>query len=166
MAFDNIAEAVKADDLVSFSTLPMYTPGVRTLQSGNEYIYIFNAGNSAISTGKYVVPDLNAGTSLSSGYSVTITNASLNGYMVGVAQNTINTNTYGWVMTKGYSFIVPDSGAVSAAAGVELALGTDGGFIAAGATFSTAPRFGVTINSFVTSVVTAIPSRARIWGVF
>lgn len=167
MAYDGIAEAVKADDLTSFSTLPLYSPGVKTLQSGNEYIYVYNAAvNSTIATGKYCVLDQNAGTSFSSGYSVTITNASLGGYMVGVAQNTIATGTYGWVMTKGISYLVPDSGAVSQAAGVELALGTDGGFIAAGATFSTAPRFGFTLNSFVTNVSTAVPSRAKIWSVF
>lgn len=162
MAFDNIAEAVKADDLVSFSTLPLYTPGVKTLQNGNEYVYVYNAGNSVIGTGKYAVLD-GGSNSLSSGYSVTVTNASLAGWMVGVCQNTINTGTYGWLMTKGFSLIAVDSGQVSANAGVDLALGTDGGFVAAAATFSTAPRVGYTINSFVT---TAGSSKARIWTMY
>lgn len=159
--FDNIAESVKADDLLSFSTLPMYTPGIRTLQNGNEYVYVYNtAVNSTVATGNYVVLDQNGGTSYTSGYSVTITNASLAGYMVGVAQNTINTGTYGWVMAKGLSLIALDSGAVSMNAGDQLALGTNGGFVVAAVSFATAPRFGYMLNSGVTTVGTG---KARIW---
>jgi hypothetical protein len=161
MGFNGIVETVKANDLTSFSTLPLYSPGLKHMHSGNEYVYVYNGNASAaIGTGKYCVLEP-LGTSLSSGYTVTVSNASLNGWMMGVAQNTINTATYGWVMTKGVSLIAVDSGEVSAAPGVDLALGTTGGFVAAGATFSTAPRFGVTINSFVTTVGT---SKARIFG--
>jgi len=160
MAFDGYIVTVKADDLTSFSTLPLYSVGAKTLQSGNEYVYVYNGNASAaIGTGKYCVLEP-LGTSLSSGYTVTVSNASLNGWMVGVAQNTINTSTYGWVMTKGVSLVSTDSGEVSAAPGVDLALGTTGGFVAAGATFSTAPRFGVTISSFVTGAT----GKARIFG--
>ena len=158
MAYDGYIVTVKADDLASFSTLPLYSPGVKTLQSGNEYVYVCAA--SAVATGKYCVLEP-SGTSLTSGYTVSVSNASLNGWMVGVAQSTINASTYGWVMTKGLSLVAVDSGEVSAAPGVDLALGTNGGFVAAGATFSTAPRFGVTINSFITTVGT---SKARIFG--
>ena len=161
MAFNGLIVTVKAEDLTSFSTLPLYSPGLKYHQSGNEYVYVYNGNAStAIGTGKYCVLDVN-GTSLSSGHTVSVSNASLNGYMVGVAQNTINASTYGWVMTKGLSLIAVDSGEVSAAPGVNLALGTNGGFVAAGASLSTAPRFGVTINSFVTTVGT---SKARIFG--
>lgn len=158
MAFDNIAQSVKADDLASYSTLPLFTPGVKTLQNGNEYVYVYAV--AAIGTGKYCVLET-SGTSLSSGYTVQVSNASLNGWMAGVAQSTVPASTYGWVMTKGVGLIAVDSGEVSAAPGVDLALGTNGGFVAAGATFSTAPRFAVTINSFVTTVGT---SKARIFG--
>lgn len=158
MAYDGYIVTVKADDLTSFSTAALYTPGVKTIQSGNEYVYVYAA--SAVATGKYCVLDVN-GTSLTSGYSVSVSNASLNGWMAGVAQSTINATTHGWIMTKGLSLVAVDSGEVSAAPGVDLALGTNGGFVAAGATFSTAPRFGVTINSFVTTVGT---SKARIFG--
>lgn len=157
MSFDGYIVTVKADDLASFSTLPLYSPGVKTIQSGNEYVYVYAV--AAIGTGKYAVLEP-SGTSLTSGYSVNVSNASLNGWLAGVAQNTIAASTYGWIMTKGVSLIAPDSGEVSAAPGVDLALGTNGGFVAAGATFSTAPRFGVTINSFVTTVGT---SKARIF---
>jgi hypothetical protein len=163
MAYDNIAESVKSDDLVSFSTLALYTPGVKTLQNGNEYVYVFNAAaNSTIGTGKYCILDSGGGQSFTSGYSVTVTNASLAGWLFGVAQNTISTGTFGWVMVKGVSLVALDSGAASFNAGADLALGTDGGFVAAGATFATAPRFGFAINSGVTTVGT---SKARIWGI-
>lgn len=163
MAIDGLIVTVKSDDLASYSTNPLYTPGARYMKDGNEYVYVYNAASaSAIGTGKYACLDVNGGTSATSGYSVSVSNASLNGWMFGVAQNTIPTGTYGWLMVRGVSLIAPDSGEVSANAGVDLALGTNGGFIAAGATFSTAPRFGYTLNSFVTTVGT---SKARIWGI-
>lgn len=163
MSFDTYAQIVKQESLSLTTTVPEFTPGAKTSQSGNDYVYVFNAAaNSSITTGQYACLDVNGGTSMTSGYSVSVTNASLNGYMAGVAQNTFATGAYGWLMTKGVSLIALDSGAVSMNAGVELALGTNGGFIAAGATFSTAPRFGVTINSAVTTVGTG---KARIWGI-
>lgn len=152
MGYNGLIDIVKADDLTSFSTLPLYSPGAKHYQSGNEFVYVYNsAANSIIGSGKYCVLDSGGGNSFTSGYSVTVTNASLAGVMFGVAQNTINTGTYGWVMSKGVSLIALDSGAVSMNAGDALALGTDGGFIAAGATFSTAPRFGFMINSGITA---------------
>ena len=157
MAFDGIIVTVKADDLASFSTLPLYSPGAKYFASGNEYVYVY--ADAAVATGKYCVAAVN-GTSLTSGHTVAVSNASVSGWMVGVAQSTVPASTYGWVMTKGVSLIAPDSGEVSAAPGVDLSLGSNGGFIAATASFATAPRFGVTINSFVTTVGT---SKARIF---
>ncbi len=157
MGFDGNIVTVKSDDLTSFSTLPLYSPGVKTRQSGNEYVYVYAV--AAVGTGKYCVLEP-SGTSLTSGYSVNVSNASQSGWLAGVPQSTIPASTYGWIMVKGVSLIAVDSGEVSAAPGVDLALGTNGGFVAAGATFSTAPRFGVTINSFVTTVGT---SKGRIF---
>lgn len=158
MGYDGIVQVVKAEDVTSASASPLYQLGAKTFRDGNEYVYVH--AQAAIGTGKYCVLEP-SGTSLTSGYTVNVSNASLNGWMAGVAQNTIAAGYYGFIMTKGVSLIAPDSGEVSAAPGVDLALGTNGGFIAAGATFSTAPRFGVTINSFVTTVGT---SKARIFG--
>lgn len=157
MGFDGIIRVVKDDDLTSFSTLPLYALGSKHFKSGNEYVYVYAV--AAIGTGKYGVLET-SGTSLTSGYTLQVSNASLGGHFAGVAQSTIPAATHGWVMTRGVSLIAPDSGEVSAAPGVDLALGTNGGFVAAGATFSTAPRYGVTINSFVTTVGT---SKARIF---
>jgi hypothetical protein len=158
MGYDGFVQVVKTDDLTSDDASPKYSLGAKHVQSGNEYVYVHVA--KAATTGKYVVLEP-AGTSLTSGYTVTVSNASLNGWMAGVVQNSISSGYYGWIMTKGLSLIAVDSGEVSAAPGVDLALGTNGGFVAAGATFSTAPRFGVTVNSFVTTVGT---SKARIFG--
>ncbi len=155
MAYDGMVRVVKDEDLSTPHSDQRYQLGVKHFKSGNEYVYVYNAGNSVIGTGKYCVI---AGAS--SGCSVTVTNASLAGWMAGVAQNTISTAYYGFIMTRGLSLISTDSGEVSAASGVDLALGTDGGFVAAGATFSTAPRFGYTMNSFVTGAT----SKAWIFG--
>jgi hypothetical protein len=153
--FDSFVQIIKQEALSLTTTVPEFTLGARTHQSGNEYVYVYNAAaNSKITTGQYAVLDANGGTSMSSGYSVTVTNASLAGWAVGVAQNTFATGTYGWLMSKGISLVALDSGEVSMNAGVDVALGTNGGFVAAGATFSTAPRFGYTINSAVTTVGT------------
>lgn len=158
MAFNGIIDVVKADDLVSFSTLPLYSPGARHFSSGNEYVYVYNDDNSVIGTGKYAVLKLT--NTATSGYTVTVTNASQGGFFAGVAQNSIGTASYGWLMVKGRSLISTDSGEVSQATGVNLSLGTDGGFVVAIATFATAPRHAVTLNSFITGAT----SYGRIYG--
>lgn len=158
MAFDGLVAVVKDEDLSTPGLTQLYALGARHYKNGNEYVYVYN-GQSAIGTGKYCVLE-GIGSSITSGYTVTVTNASLANVLAGVAQNTIAASGYGFVMVKGVSLISTDSGEVSAAAGVNLCLGTDGGFVAAGATFSTAPRFGITLNSFVTGAT----SKARIYG--
>lgn len=153
MAFDSVAAVVKDEDLSTPSSDQKYQLGARHFKNGNSYCYVYNDGGANILSGQYCVIK-GIASSYTSGYSVTVTNASLAGLLAGVAQNTISTAYYGFIMTRGVSLVVPDSGAVSANVGVDLALGTDGGFVVAGATFSTAPRFGHTMNSFVTTVGT------------
>lgn len=161
MGFDGMVRVVKDEDLAGDGlghSTARYQLGAKHWKNGNEYCYVYAA--KTVGTGQYAVLEP-TGTSLSSGYTVTVSNASQAGWLAGVAQATIATGYYGFIMTKGVSLIAPDSGEVSAAPGVDLALGTNGGFVAAGATFSTAARFGVTINSFITTVGT---SKARIFG--
>lgn len=157
MGFDGLVRVVKADHLAESHSSPKYSLGARVHKDGNEYVYVHAA--KEVSTGKYTVLEP-SGTSLTSGYTVTVSNASLAGLFCGVPQTTISSGQYGFVMVKGVSLIAVDSGEVSAAPGVDLSLGTNGGFVAAGATFSTAPRYATTINSFVTTVGT---SKARIY---
>ena len=161
MAFNGMIETVKSEDLTSFSTLPLYSVGLKHVSSGNEYVYVYNGNASvAIGTGKYCVLEP-LGTSMSSGYTVTVSNASLNGFMIGVAQNTINASTYGWVLSKGLSLIALDSGEVSMNAGDRLTLGTTGGWVTAPAvSHATGGIFGYAINSLVTTVGTG---KARIF---
>jgi hypothetical protein len=158
MGFNGLIDVVKADDLTSFSTLPLYSLGAKHHQNGNEYVYVYNCDNYVIAPGKYAVLELTD--TATSGYTVTVTNASLGGVFAGVAQASIGTASYGWLMVKGRSLISTDSGEVSQATGTFLSLGTDGGFVAAGATFSTAPRHAVALNSFVTGAI----SYGRIFG--
>lgn len=158
MAFDSYARIVKDEDLSTPSSDQKFSLGARHAKNGNEYVYVYNGGNSVVGTGKYCVLQQSS-SSFTSGYTVTVTNASLAGWMAGVAQNTISTGYYGFIMSRGVSLISTDSGEVSANVGVDLALGTDGGFVAAGATFSTAPRFGFTLNSFITGAT----SKGRIF---
>jgi predicted RecA/RadA family phage recombinase len=159
MGYDGIVRVVKAEHLSEGHSEQKYQLGALHFKDGNEYRYVYNGGNSVIGTGKYCVLQQSS-SSFTSAYTVTVTNASLAGWMVGVAQNSISTGYYGFVMREGVSLISTDSGEVSANVGVDLALGTDGGFVAAGATFSTAPRFGFTLNSFITGAT----SKARVFG--
>lgn len=151
MAFDGYVAVVKDEDLSTPGSTMLYQLGARHWKNGNQFCYVYNDGGANILSGQYCVIK-GIAQSYTSGYSVTVTNASLAGLLAGVAQTTIATGYYGFIMTKGVSVAVPDSGAVSANVGVDLSLGTDGGFVAAGATFSTAPRVAHTMNSFVTTV--------------
>lgn len=105
--------------------------------SGNEYIYCFNASNSQLSQGQFVVLATNV-----SGYSVTITNATSVDIGVGMVRNTtIPTAGFGWIMSKGFAGISTDN--ASFVTNQCLLLGVNGNF---GAVTST-------IASFVTSVI-------------
>lgn len=164
MAFDGLVRVVKDEDLAGDGlghASAKYALGAKHLKNGNEYVYVYAA--KTVGTGQYCVLEPN-GTSITSGYTVTVSNASQAGWLAGVAQATIATGYYGFIMTKGVSYVTTDSGEVSAAPGVDLCLGTNGGFVAAGATFSTAARFGVTISSFITASSTHTAGKARIFG--
>ncbi len=148
MAFDGIVRVVKDEHLTATSTSPLYQLGAKHFKNGNEYVYVY--AHSAFSAGHYGVP-IGIATSMTSGYTVTVTNASLAGVLGCVAQIAFTAGDYGFMLTKGVSLIQLDSGAVSMNVGDQLALGTDGGFVVAGATFSTAPRYGIMLNSGITA---------------
>ena len=159
MPFDGLVRAVKDDDISYPHADQRYQPGAKHFRGGNEYVYVYNGGGT-IATGKYcVLPDL--ASSLTSGYTVAVTNASLTNRMAGVAQNTITAAQYGFIMTKGVGLVAVDSGEISCPAGIDLCLGTDGGFRPTVASMSVGDVYGLTLNSFVTTVGT---SKARIFG--
>lgn len=89
--------------------------------SGNQYVYVYNAGNSQISQG------LAAVISGLSGYSVTVSSvAGTDGFPVGIAKNaTLTTATYGWLMYRGFSGFTAQA-SDSFATGDAICLGTDG----------------------------------------
>ncbi len=148
MAYDGIVRVVQDEHLTTPGTTQRYQLGVKHFKNGNEYVYVY--AHSAFSAGHYGVLQQSS-SSFTSSYTLTVTNASLAGYLAGVAQVAFTAGDYGFMMTRGVSLIQLDSGAVSMNAGDLLALGTDGGFVVAGATFSTAPRFGFMLNSGVTA---------------
>jgi hypothetical protein len=120
-----------------------------------DYIYVYNAGAAQISKGMFGrLPPA----SLSSGYSVSVTNAASQAggeFIVGVAHNaTIAAGSYGWLATRGLVHVALDASEVSMNSGDILAPGVDGGFVAKAATLSTAVPLGVAINSLVTTVGT------------
>lgn len=96
---------------------PSVNLGARMLYKGCEYVYCYNAGNSAIDKRLFCRPATGG-----SGYSVTVTTASNPACpTVGNANEaTIATGYYGWIMTKGYGMYV-SGGVVTMAAGGALA---------------------------------------------
>ncbi len=154
----NSLSPVSFESVSNVTASPSVQLGTVRNDSGVSYIYVYNDGNSQISQG---FMGFLAGTnSLSSGYSVTVTNAASQAggiKAVGVAHNaTLTTGTYGWLATKGLVLIAPDGGgsAVSMNAGDVLVAGIDGAFAPLAGTAATAVQLGVAINSIVTTVGT------------
>ena len=128
-------------------------PGMRRMDdSGNEYVYVYNASNSQISQGQFAV--LATGVS---GYSVTVSNVTLQDLAIGVARNaTLTTGTYGWLLTRGFSPLSTDN--VSGATGQVLSLGTTGNFqvlTSAAGSFTTSTIVGRLQSSVATGVTAA-----------
>lgn len=128
-------------------------PGMeRKDDSGNRYVYVYNTSNSQISQGQFAV--LATGVS---GYSVTVTNVTLQDQAIGVARNaTLTTASYGWLMTKGFTPISTDN--VSGVTGQVLTLGALGNFqvlTAAAGSFTTSTIVGRLQSSVATGVTAA-----------
>lgn len=95
--------------------------GTRRIFNSEAYIYVYNAGNSQISTGFF------GAVSATSGYSVSVSSTS-GQFAVGVCKHaTLTTATYGWLLTAGYVDGVTNGMASTAIAGNEaLQLAADG----------------------------------------
>ena len=93
-----------------------------TVRAGDEeYVFVYNAGNSQIS------PTYGAVLSAVTGYSVTVSSVA-GDLLAGVCKNaTIAAGEYGWLVTKGFA-TVEMAADYSAAAGSKLALAADGEF--------------------------------------
>lgn len=116
---------------VSFAGVSMVTaslgandpePGYRLTQGDEDYVFVYNAGNSEIP------PSYGAVLSAVTGYSVTISSTTSVDFLVGVCKHsTLTTGTYGWLVTRGFAPVEMEADN-SAAAGQILALATDGEF--------------------------------------
>jgi len=107
-------------------TLGVNDPEVGTrLRYGDEdYVFVYNAGNSQIS------PGYGAILSAVTGYSVTVSSTTSVDLCVGVVKHaTLTTETYGWLLTKGFGKVVDQVGN-GIAAGNLVILAADGTVVA------------------------------------
>lgn len=116
------------------------------IEYGNQRLrFVYNTGNSQISTGRAVV------LSAVSGYSVTVSSVTITAgnVPVGVCNHaTILTGQYGWIVERGFaSCYVADAAAVGAA----LIVTEDGGFV----TYATAPA---ALGPIVAKAMSAVAS--------
>jgi hypothetical protein len=94
-------------------------PGTRVTYDGNDYLYIYYGADTQASPGMYVCPG-----AATSNYTMTITGAASYEVPAGVVKHaTFTTNTYGWVLTKGYAPAYV-SAAVAAGIGLETVAST------------------------------------------
>lgn len=106
------------------ATLGTHDPEVGTVvrEGDEEYIFVYNAGNSQISVGNGAV------VSAVTGYSVTVSSITHTDVPVGVCKHaTLTTGTYGWLLRKGFGPAVAGSSLV---AGDLVCLGVDGKWVA------------------------------------
>jgi hypothetical protein len=104
------------------SSLGPNDPEVGTrLRSGDEdYLFVYNAGNSQINPGHAAI------VSAVTGYSVTVSSVTSVDFAVGFVKHaTLTTGTYGWLLTKGFGSIEAEASA-SFAAGALAILAADG----------------------------------------
>jgi len=96
--------------------------GTRRREGDEEYVYVYNDGNSEIP------PSYGAVISAVSGYSVTISSITSVDFLAGVCKHaTLTTGTYGWLVTKGFVQVEMEANN-SCTAGQILALAADGEF--------------------------------------
>ncbi len=90
-----------------------------TIREGDEdYVFVYNTGNSQISKGQFAV------CSAVTGYSVTVSSLTHVDVPVGVCKHaTLTTSTYGWLVKKGFA---PMQAGSAVAAGDALTPGADG----------------------------------------
>lgn len=121
MAFQGVAP-ILFESVSAVTASPSVELGTRATVAGNDYIYVYNAGNSQIPVGNGAV------LSGTSGYSVTVSAITMLDFGVGIVKHaTLTTGTYGWLLTRGFSGF--NSGANdSMAAGAPLAIAVDGVF--------------------------------------
>jgi hypothetical protein len=98
--------------------------GDRCEEGGNSYVFVYNNGTSQIS------PGYGATVTAATGYSCTVSTITATDWVIGVCKNaTITTNTYGWLVTRGFVTVIMQA-TCSAAAGGYVGVAADGLFSA------------------------------------
>jgi hypothetical protein len=103
-------------------------PGARQWVSGNEYVYVYNGGNSQIPPTYGATLSQTVGTS---GYTVTVSSVTSASPLAGVVKHaTLTTGTYGWLLVKGIATaeVNADTSLGTTHAESVAVLGTDGVF--------------------------------------
>jgi len=88
---------VNFESVSNVTATPSVDVGARRTEGNNEYLYVYNAGNSQISPGFLAI------VSGVSGYSVSVSSVSSVDMAIGHVRNaTLTTGTYGWIVTHGF----------------------------------------------------------------
>lgn len=111
-----------------------------------EYVWVYNAGSSAIA------PSYGATVSAVTGYSVTISSTTSVDILVGVCKNaSIGVGEYGWLLRYGFCAVEMEADN-SAAAGQLLALAADGEFaLKSNSTGYPTPAVGKTMEAIASA---------------
>jgi hypothetical protein len=121
-------------------------PGYRVTVGDEDYIFVYNAGNSQIS------PGLGAVLSAVTGYSVTVSSTTSVDFLVGVCKHaTLTTGDYGWLVTKGFVAVEMGGTSGTVAAGGLIELGDDGEFYPVSNTTGNGPVVGKAMEAIVSS---------------
>jgi hypothetical protein len=143
---EETVSAVTASPSVSLMT--------RRLEGANEYLYVYNAGNSQIVPGYGVIA---SAMSLGSG-----TLSAVGGEIpLGIVKNaTITTGTYGWVVTRGPVHVYATDGLVFGGAVMIGANGVFGALTVASASVTPGIPIGTCIGTAASANTGAIQLRA------
>jgi hypothetical protein len=122
--------------------------GARCQEGACEYIYVYNDGNSQALVGQAVVLQSGA-----SGYSVTISSVTSADLAIGVVRNaTLTTGAYGWVVTKGITYVKMGASSGSVAVNGLIQIADNGLFVpASNATGSKALGCGKALEAIASS---------------
>ncbi len=140
---------------IRFSSVSMVTTtlgvndpqvGDRCSDSGIDYVFVYNNGNSQASVGLGMVATAVAG------YSLTVSSLVDADVCVGVVRHaTLPTAAYGWLAYRG--FVTVNFGSTtSGAAGAYLEIGTDGSFAPRAASNATGLLFGDVCGKVMSAV--------------
>lgn len=115
-------EKIFNESVSNVTATPSEQVGALRRKDDEQYVYVYNAGNSQIS------PSYGTTVSAVTGYSVTVSTTTSVDICMGVVKHaTLTTGTYGWLMSRGFCQIQMGANN-SAAAGVPIGIGSDGTF--------------------------------------